>query len=111
MINKDKEMREDMLPLAIEDKVNTVQRNGYKVKASIRGFRVAASPLVYYYIEMLAFMQKKVLDLGFWPGMTSDLREAEDTLKVIQASNKEIEITPSTSPVLATTFKLRGQKE
>lgn len=94
--------RQETPPLAIEDRVMDAQRKGFDVVASIRGFRVALSPLIYFYIDVTAVDKSKKgqeIDLGFWPGMTNELAEAETALAEIKEKNPKVQIVHSKDPV------------
>lgn len=89
-------------PLAVEDRVLEALKRGLKVVASIRGFRVALSPVVFFYIELTAIDKRnndQEFEIGFWPGMTNELAEAEKTLKSIKVTHPEVQLLHLKEPV------------
>ncbi len=85
---------ESMPPIAVETRLLDALKLGFKVNASIRGFRVAFSPQTYFYIDLVAINSRdgKEVDLGFWPGMTDDLKKAEEMLSEIKTTHPKVNV-------------------
>ncbi|MDF4421693.1 hypothetical protein [Vibrio parahaemolyticus] len=89
-------------PLAVEDRVLEALKRGLNVVASIRGFRVALTPVVFFYIELTAIdthNNDQEFEIGFWPGMTNELSVAEETLNEIKIAHPEVQILHMKDPV------------
>ena len=93
---------EQMPPIAVETRLIDALKLGFKVNASIRGFRVAFSPLTYFYIDLVAMNSRdgNEMDLGFWPGMTDDLEKAKEMLNDIKTSHPKVNIVHLKTEVL-----------
>lgn len=89
-ISDKKNIRESRL--AIEDTLIEAQEHGFSVIAAVRGFRLALSSVIYFYIEMIAKKGYQEIELGFWPGTTESLKEAQNILLYIKAKYPDIEI-------------------
>lgn len=93
---------EEMPPIAVQARLIDALKLGFKVNASIRGFRVAFSPLTYFYIDLVAMNSRDgtEMDLGFWPGMTDDLEKAKKMLNDIKNSHPKVNIVHLKTEVL-----------
>ena len=77
----------------IENRIIDSLKHGIKVMASIRGFRVSLSPIAFFYIEITAISsQEENLEIGFWPGITQEIEEAENTLKTIKKLHPKVTV-------------------
>lgn len=88
--------------MAVEDRVLEALQRGLNVVASIRGFRVALTPVVFFYIELTAIDRRnndQEFEIGFWPGMTNELSVAEETLKNIKIAHPEVQLLHMKDPV------------
>lgn len=90
--------------LAVEDRIIEAKHLGQKVIAKIRGFRVALSPIAFFYIELIAIdnQNNQEVEIGFWPGMTQQLAVAEETLMKIKTKHKNVTILHLRDPVYST---------
>ncbi|MDF4284616.1 hypothetical protein P3436_20030 [Vibrio parahaemolyticus] len=91
---------QEMPPLAIEDRLMDAQQEGFEIVAAIRGFRVALSTLVYFYIELVAKKKEQEVEIGFWPGMTDSLENTVQTLSGIKDKHPSVVIIPPKDPQL-----------
>ena len=93
---------EQMPPIAVESRLIDALKLGYRVNASIRGFRVAFSPETYFYIDLVALNKRggNELDLGFWPGMTDNLEKASSILNEIKARHPKVNIVHLETEIL-----------
>lgn len=94
-ISDKKDIRESRL--AIEESLIEAQQNGFSVVVAMRGFRVALNTVINYYIEVIAQNSNQQIDLGFWPGTTTNLAEVQDILLYIKSKYPDIKIA---TPIL-----------
>lgn len=103
MKNSEKKIKECVVANhAVEERVIEALKNGFKVIATIRAFRVTFSPIYFFYIELVAINEHdghlKEIEIGFWPGMTKKLKEVEVTLKKIKKSHPEVRLIHMEKP-------------
>lgn len=94
--------KEERPILAVEERILEGLKIGLHIIAKIRGFRVAFTPVVYFYIELVAIDKhndNQEIEIGFWPGMSNELREAQNTLNEIKERYKSVKIVHLKDPV------------